>query len=361
MKYTVVKVPSEGDPVFSEGRNDPVVKFCQEKRSLRDSSCSAHYRKIVDLPESEWGKGAFPCPYGLASSAPIRIGNEYRILTGFWTNSLKSLPLPAPVQNAAKTDLADVSELMRVLQVIEADVRAAELEHFEAALHDARHLNQSISDAAERLLTMSGYPPDSPWDMRAFRVDEELKRYLTIYAASRDLAAAMLIHEISRDPSQASRDISIIPMHKLFYRQFRISDDRLEAARLTWHLGDTDKSLRLSYAFRLIPKILIDNAIKYAERGSKIKVQFTESEQFFRIECSNYGPIIRENEIERVFRRGYRGSNRSTVQGHGLGLWLAKVIVEANSGIISLRIQEQARDISGRRLGLTIVEIKLLR
>jgi Histidine kinase-, DNA gyrase B-, and HSP90-like ATPase len=361
MKYALVHLLPEREPTYAEGGNEPVVRFCQEKRALGDSGCAAHYRGLVDLPEGDWKKGVFPCPYGLASSAPVRLGQGYRIVTAFWTPDMKMVALPLPVQNAAKTDLTDVSDLLRLIQSIEAEVRSDELEHFEAALHDARHLNQSISDAAERLLTRSGYPPDSHWDMNAIRADEDLKRYLTIFAASRDLAAAMLMHEISRDPSQASRDVSAIPVHRLFYRQFRISDDRLQSARMTWRLGDTDKSLRLSAAFRLLPKILIDNAIKYGTRDSEVSVQFAESKQFFQIACTSYGPLVRENELEKVFRPAYRGSNKGSAQGHGLGLWLAKIIVEANTGIIAFRIQEKDKDVSGRRIGFTTVEVKLLR
>jgi light-regulated signal transduction histidine kinase (bacteriophytochrome) len=248
--------------------------------------------------------------------------------------------------------------------MIESDVRDEELEHFEAALHDARHLNQTITDTAERLLAGRGYSSDaSPWDMRPFREDEELKRFLMIYSASRDLSAAMLMHEISRDPTQATRDITGIPMHRLFYRQFRISDDRLRAARMTWKLGETDKTLRLSSAFRVVPKILIDNAIKYGARDSEISINFVErtTDSFYRIVFTNYGLVIRDDEREKVFSRGVRGSNKGGAQGHGFGLWLAKIIVQANGGAIELRIHEKGRDMSGGRVGNTIVEIKLVK
>lgn len=360
MKYSIAHLLPDKDPTYTEGRNEPIVKYCREKQALRDSRCASHYRGIVDLPESEWKKGAFACPYGLASSAPVRIGKEHILLTAFWSPGLAAAVLPAEIQNAATTDLADVAGLIHLFRCIETAVRSEELEYFEAALHDARHLNQSIGDAAERLLTRSGYPPDSHWDLNAIRSDEDLKRYLTIFAASRDLAAAMLMHEIARDPSQASRDVSAIPIHRLFYRQFRISDDRMRSARMTWRLGDTAKSLRLSSAFRILPKILIDNAIKYGARDSEVSVLFAEG-QFFQITCTNYGPIVRENEAEKIFRLGYRGSNKESVQGHGLGLWLAKVIVEANGGIISFRVQEKDKDVSGRRVGFTSVEIKVPR
>jgi hypothetical protein len=364
VKYTVVKILRAGQPVYTDGRNTEVTRFCTEKRELKDSACASHYKAMASPAGFNSKEPLFPCPYGLASSGAVQIGAEHRVLTGFWTDSMKPTPLPARVREAARVDPTEVAELVQVLRSIESDVRMQELEHFEAALHDARHLNQTITDTAERLLAGRGYSSEaSPWDMRAFREEGELKRFLMIYSASRDLSAAMLMHEISRDPSQATRDVTGIPMHRMFYRQFRISDDRLRAARMTWRLGETDKTLRLSSTFRVVPKILIDNAVKYGARDSEITVRFEErvTDNIYRIVFTNSGPIIREDEREKVFLRGVRGSNKGGAQGQGLGLWLAKIIVEANTGTMELRLHERGRDMSGRRIGDTIVEIKLLK
>jgi hypothetical protein len=52
------------------------------------------------------------------------------------------------------------------------------------------------------------------------------------------------------------------------------------------------------------------------------------------------------------------GFEPAGIAGHGIGLWLAKLIVDATLGTIDMQVTEQGRDISGRRLGQTQVTIK---
>lgn len=344
---------------FDEPGCNAVKSFCQSKRNHRDSKCTAYYDSLFSKFEPGASVEKIRCPYGLVTTSAIGCAAAPMILNGFWIPGIGDPLIPPALLEAAVTTDSDIKNLLAVVKAIESGIRAEELEHFEAALHDTRHLNHSIIQNAEQILARLGWPSDAVWDMQVLQKDEHARRALTIYAASRDLSQSISMHEISRDPSQATRDVEYLHLHKMFYRQIKISSERMQGAAVTCMLGTSEKTLRLSAAFRLIPKILLDNAIKYAARGSEVKVLFYESLQFFTVECRNKGNIVKESEIPGLFKRGARGSNKSGIKGQGIGLWLAKLIVEANNGRIDFSIRDAGPDYSGRRQGETIVSIKL--
>lgn len=83
---------------------------------------------------------------------------------------------------------------------------------------------------------------------------------------------------------------------------------------------------------------VVDNAIKYTPRGC-VSV-FVEQKGCSSVQCivKDSGIGIRSEEKHAVFQKWKRGQNaKSTAQGSGLGLYLAKEIIEAHGGTISVR------------------------
>jgi len=79
---------------------------------------------------------------------------------------------------------------------------------------------------------------------------------------------------------------------------------------------------------------LIDNAIKYTQSDSIIKIKVTEKEDNVIFEVSDNGKGIPEEDISTIFDRFYTKTNGESLEKRGIGLGLAicKSIIEAHGG-----------------------------
>ncbi|GLC82838.1 sensor histidine kinase [Lacrimispora brassicae] len=84
--------------------------------------------------------------------------------------------------------------------------------------------------------------------------------------------------------------------------------------------------------------ILLDNACKYAGKDGSVSVSLKKSSHYAVLTVQNTGDPIPEKEQDHVFERFYR-TDKSRVRkegGYGLGLSIAKTIVDQHKGKISL-------------------------
>ena len=80
---------------------------------------------------------------------------------------------------------------------------------------------------------------------------------------------------------------------------------------------------------------LIDNAVKYTRHG-EIAIRADSYEMFARIDISDTGPGIPEQEQGKIFTRFYRGGTVQEQEGVGIGLYLARQIVSGEGGYIKV-------------------------
>lgn len=90
----------------------------------------------------------------------------------------------------------------------------------------------------------------------------------------------------------------------------------------------------LSLAKRVLAH-LVTNAGLYSSPGQPIRITANKHNKFYAFSVADQGPGIKEEEIDHIFDKFYRaGNQRHRVQGTGMGLPIAKTIVEAHGGTI---------------------------
>ena len=89
---------------------------------------------------------------------------------------------------------------------------------------------------------------------------------------------------------------------------------------------------------RQVIENLVSNAIKYSPSGGSIELGGKYDKQWVYLHIRDEGVGIAQADQERVFDRFYRveGVLRKATPGTGLGLYLAKAVVDAHHGMIDV-------------------------
>ncbi len=126
-------------------------------------------------------------------------------------------------------------------------------------------------------------------------------------------------------------------------RTFQLVAELAAKKQLTMHFhapeqavvtADPDKLTQLLY-------ILLDNAIKYTPEGGEVTLSIRTEPKQFILSVKDTGIGIPPEDIGRIFDRFYRVDKARSRQqgGHGLGLSIAKWIVDAHGGTIHVHSQ----------------------
>ncbi|MFL5452519.1 MAG: sensor histidine kinase, partial [Myxococcales bacterium] len=81
---------------------------------------------------------------------------------------------------------------------------------------------------------------------------------------------------------------------------------------------------------------LLGNALKYAA-GSKVTIRVAATDGEVKVEVADQGPGIAAEDAARVFGRFERAAPARHYGGLGLGLYIARQVVEAHGGTIEVR------------------------
>ncbi len=85
---------------------------------------------------------------------------------------------------------------------------------------------------------------------------------------------------------------------------------------------------------------ILDNAVKYSPEGSRIEVEGKAYAMYFCIAVKDQGIGIREEERAQIFSRFYRSDIVQQEEGIGIGLYLAREIIQREGGYIKVESKE---------------------
>jgi signal transduction histidine kinase len=102
---------------------------------------------------------------------------------------------------------------------------------------------------------------------------------------------------------------------------------------------------------------IVDNAIKYSGSSNQVDVSVGRSGKDICISVRDYGIGIRKSDLKNIFTKFYRSAdpNVHLMNGSGLGLSLAKSVVEKHGGRISVESEYQAGSLFTIRLPISTI------
>ena len=134
-------------------------------------------------------------------------------------------------------------------------------------------------------------------------------------------------------------DTTIAQMFASVQQQFNV---KVREKNITLSLCDTDLHVLCDpkWTVEAIGNI-VDNAIKYTARGGKIKIKAGQYSFFVKIDITDNGIGIEKEEIPKIFGRFYRSMSVTDQPGVGIGLFLAREIIQAQNGYIKVTSERE--------------------
>jgi signal transduction histidine kinase len=164
------------------------------------------------------------------------------------------------------------------------------------------------------------------------------------------------VHEVGTAARRLSRMVNdLMDASQLETKRLKVTPQRLDIGQLVRNAvgrvpdATTRTEIRTPANSRLFVKgdaqrleqvltNLLSNALKYSTPDSSIRIDVRENKMNAAVEISiaNRGPGIPSHELASVFERFVRlsGATRSGTRGSGLGLYIAKGLIEAHGGRI---------------------------
>lgn len=181
--------------------------------------------------------------------------------------------------------------------------------------------NGLLLDKPEEILSVKEFALKS--DKEIERIEILIQNLLKI---TRIDAGSIIINKVSENIADVMRDI---------YQQFEFRAN--EEKKIITLSGPDDTRLFCDRVWitEAISNI-VKNALDHTNAGSQISVEWKKLPDVTQITIKDNGSGIHSEDIYHIFKRFYRSRFSKDTQGIGLGLPLAKTIVEAHDGNISV-------------------------
>lgn len=175
-------------------------------------------------------------------------------------------------------------------------------------------------------------------EQRKYTEDQEIREEM---AAIRDQAAELDflmegLGKLSRLEGgiihiQAQRQL-IGPVLEMVKRQFEPRAGEKEIG-LSLHAGQETAWFDEKWTVEAISNI-VDNAVKYTPSGGKVEISVEALTSLLRVDIRDTGRGIPEEEQARIFSRFYRAGESARMPGVGIGLYIAREVMQAQNGYI---------------------------
>ncbi len=232
----------------------------------------------------------------------------------------------------------EIGRLATTINSLLARLEAAFARREEALAHQRRFAADASHELRTPLTSISGYAQLlEKRDLKDPVVRESVAAIERESRRMRELVEAMLA--LARGDEDASLDLE-------FRDLGAVAAEAVDSARVV-----AKDKVEIRYAHpghpvvvfcdrgcvRQAVSILLDNAVKYTPKGGRAMVAVREGEEWVKIEVSDTGIGIPEDQLPLVFERFYRADEARASGGAGLGLAIARQISEAHGGRIEAR------------------------
>lgn len=194
-------------------------------------------------------------------------------------------------------------------------------------LHDVSHELRSPLARQQAALDLARQQPGKT-DASLGRIESELQRMDRLVGELLTLSRLdAAVGDTARDSVDVGELVNAVVLDAAF--ELNNSDRSIVLDCTTETLIDGNYEL-----LRRAVENLVRNAIKHTAAGTVVEVSVGAVGQGLQIEVCDRGPGVAPAELETIFEPFFRGREADAVVGHGLGLAIARRVVDAHGGSI---------------------------
>jgi len=250
---------------------------------------------------------------------------------------LNGEPLSRPTLEAIGSLIATATERANAMERLSRAEASRESEQLRSVLldsvtHEFRTPLTAIKASVTSMLSNPALAPDQTRELLTV-INEESDRLDHLVGEAAEMAQL--------DAQQVELHLQSHSIRDTVEPAIEKSKSAIDHHPLQLNLPESLPPVRMDYV-RIAEVIaqLLDNAAKYSARDSPIHITGEVRNRKLMISVADRGPGIDDFEQSLIFDKFYRGRNqRLQVQGTGMGLAIARAIVEAHGGEVGVTSQ----------------------
>lgn len=315
-EFNVLPIYRNGLGEISNGIDICVPEFCR-RNCERNEKCIQHYQKMCTADS-----GFYVCPYGFGSYV-FKVDDDNCVFTCLRVedqyDKTKLMPkIRGEGKNYKEISLINLEKYASAYREYQNNQHMYDkhLRFVNDVFHDIRKFNQQIKLKNESL----------------YRKSQERGKYGKFLEISKSLhvwcwflTLRLNNYDFTYNENLMKSDV------KSSYNMYRIIDkvricikekSNEKDVRVNLFAGCDCQDIQAYGCIELLPFLLIDNAIKYSPKGENVDILFEEKKNEQHIRVQSIGPILEEEEINKICNQGYRGINAQSLTGDGMGIGL---------------------------------------
>lgn len=283
----------------------------------------------------------------------ILIGIVSIIIYSIWTARKIKKPLKKIDEALLKIIDGEYNEKLNLDDEVEFVVISDTINFLVDKLRRSEEENKRLQDSKSKMLMDLSHDIKTPiTTIRGFSAalysglvteDTQVERYYkTIYKESERVGELVddLFDFVKLDNNNYAMNKEEVDLAE-FFRQIIVEYiDELEENQFQVEINIPEKIVLINIDKRMIKRAitnLIENAIKYNKKGTKIRFELRNIGRFAVIEVADNGVGIDESVRDKIFDAFVRGDeSRRSDGGSGLGLSIAQKIIQGHGGEIKL-------------------------
>lgn len=171
--------------------------------------------------------------------------------------------------------------------------------------------------------------------------EEERKEYIAILQISLE-KLTFLVNSLVKMSRLESGILALKPeknnFHPIILQAIKSVYSKAKAKDITI-LFDCEQDYKLYLDFNWTTEAItnvLDNAVKYTKHGGTVRLNMIEYASYLRLDITDNGIGIPEEEQAQIFNRFYRGKYAAGIEGVGIGLSLTREIMNKQKGYMKV-------------------------